>query len=97
MRAELSRLGIRELREAADVDAAVASEGTVLIVVNSVCGCAAGKARPGIAVDSGTRAGLGWWGPCSPARTSRRLPARGRISPRIPRRRPRWRFSGMDA
>ena len=50
MRAELTRLGIRELRAVADVDAAVASEGTVMIVVNSVCGCAAGKARPGIAL-----------------------------------------------
>jgi putative YphP/YqiW family bacilliredoxin len=50
MRAELSNLGIRELRTPADVDEAVKSTGTVMIVVNSVCGCAAGKARPGIAV-----------------------------------------------
>ena len=49
MRAELTRLGVRELRSATDVDDAVASTGTVMIVVNSVCGCAAGKARPGIA------------------------------------------------
>lgn len=50
MRAELTQLGVRELRSAGDVDTAVAATGTVMIVVNSVCGCAAGKARPGIAI-----------------------------------------------
>ena len=50
MRAELTRLGVRELRTAQDVDAAVASSGVTMIVVNSVCGCAAGKARPGVAL-----------------------------------------------
>jgi putative YphP/YqiW family bacilliredoxin len=50
MRAELTRLGVRELRTAGDVDDAVRAAGTVMIVVNSVCGCAAGKARPGIAI-----------------------------------------------
>ncbi len=50
MRAELTRLGARELRTTAEVDDAVATKGTVLIVVNSVCGCAAGKARPGLAL-----------------------------------------------
>src|SRR5690349_12850687 len=50
MRAELTRLGVRELRTAADVDAAVRTTGTAMIIVNSVCGCAAGKARPGIAI-----------------------------------------------
>jgi len=50
MREELTNLGVRELRTAADVDQAVQSDGTVMIVVNSVCGCAAGKARPGIAM-----------------------------------------------
>jgi len=50
MRAELTRLGVSELRTATDVDHAVASSGTVMVVVNSVCGCAAGKARPGIAI-----------------------------------------------
>jgi putative YphP/YqiW family bacilliredoxin len=50
MRAELTRLGVKELRTAADVDEAAKAAGTVMIVVNSVCGCAAGKARPGIAV-----------------------------------------------
>ena len=51
MRAELSRLGIEELKTPADVDAAVKSTpGTLMIVVNSMCGCAAGKARPGIAM-----------------------------------------------
>ena len=50
MRDELTRLGARELRTAVDVDNAAAQPGTVMIVVNSVCGCAAGKARPGIAI-----------------------------------------------
>src|SRR5215470_14158293 len=50
MRAELTRLGVRELRTAADVDQAVSLPGVTMIVVNSVCGCAAGKARPGIAI-----------------------------------------------
>ena len=50
MRLELTALGVRELRTPADVDQAVQSTGTVMIVVNSVCGCAAGKARPGIAM-----------------------------------------------
>src|SRR5262245_12097433 len=48
MRAELTRFGVQERRTAADVDAAVTAKGTTMIVVNSVCGCAAGKARPGI-------------------------------------------------
>ncbi len=51
MREELTRLGVRELRTAADVDHAITkSRGTVMVVVNSVCGCAAGKARPGVAL-----------------------------------------------
>src|SRR5262245_41332645 len=51
MRDELVQLGIQELRLAADVDAAVTgTRGTLMVVVNSVCGCAAGKARPGLAL-----------------------------------------------
>lgn len=51
MRAELTRLGVKELRTAADVDAfAKNQKGTALLVVNSVCGCAAGGARPGVAL-----------------------------------------------
>jgi bacilliredoxin len=50
MRAELTCLGVNELRTPEHVDEAVRSEGTVMIVVNSMCGCAAGKARPGIAL-----------------------------------------------
>jgi putative YphP/YqiW family bacilliredoxin len=49
MREELTVLGFEELRSPGEVDAAVARPGTTLLVVNSVCGCAAGKARPGIA------------------------------------------------
>jgi putative YphP/YqiW family bacilliredoxin len=51
MRQELTRLGVRELRTAADVDALLAEKSkTIMIVVNSMCGCAAGRARPGIAL-----------------------------------------------
>jgi len=51
MREELTRLGVRELRTAEDVDEAVTkTKGTTMVVVNSVCGCAAGKARPGVAL-----------------------------------------------
>ncbi len=49
-REELTRLGVEELRTSEAVDAAVQnSTGTLMIVVNSICGCAAGKARPGVA------------------------------------------------
>jgi putative YphP/YqiW family bacilliredoxin len=50
MRAELTVLGVDELRTAEDVDAAMAgaNHGTILVVVNSVCGCAAGNARPAV-------------------------------------------------
>jgi len=51
MRKELTDLGVQELRTTDEVDAAVSkTAGTLMIVVNSVCGCAAGKARPGIAL-----------------------------------------------
>lgn len=50
MRGELTVLGARELKTPAAVDEQVKSAGTALLVVNSVCGCAAGKARPGIAL-----------------------------------------------
>ena len=50
MRQELTRLGVEELRTAADVDARLKdSPGTTLVVVNSVCGCAARNARPAVA------------------------------------------------
>ena len=49
MRDELVMAGIQELRTAEDVDAFMAKkEGTALLVINSVCGCAAGQARPGV-------------------------------------------------
>lgn len=51
MRGEMTDMGAKELKTAADVDDAVKNtKGTLMIVVNSVCGCAAGKARPGIAM-----------------------------------------------
>jgi putative YphP/YqiW family bacilliredoxin len=48
MREELVRAGIKETRTADEVDAAVKEPGTTLVVVNSICGCAAGKMRPGV-------------------------------------------------
>lgn len=48
MREELVRAGIKEARTAEEVDAALAEPGTTMVVVNSICGCAAGKMRPGV-------------------------------------------------
>jgi len=51
MREDLTRLGVEEWRTADAVDSAVKnSQGTLMVVVNSICGCAAGKARPGVAL-----------------------------------------------
>jgi putative YphP/YqiW family bacilliredoxin len=51
MREDLTRLGVRETRTPEEVDAAIReSGGTTMVVVNSVCGCAAGRARPGVAL-----------------------------------------------
>ncbi len=51
MREDLTQLGVEETRTPAQVDDAINhAQGTLLVVVNSVCGCAAGKARPGIAL-----------------------------------------------
>jgi len=59
MRQELTSLGVRELRTSADVDSVLGRQlgqpgdekgPTVMVIVNSVCGCAAGKARPGVAL-----------------------------------------------
>ena len=47
MQAELTAAGFQDLHNAAEVDAAIKAEGTTLVVVNSVCGCAARNARPG--------------------------------------------------
>jgi putative YphP/YqiW family bacilliredoxin len=57
MREELTKAGIAEARTAADVDAAIAQPGTTMLVVNSICGCAAGKMRPGVrlALQHGTK------------------------------------------
>jgi putative YphP/YqiW family bacilliredoxin len=50
MREELTRIGVEELRTPEAVQKTIEeSKGTVMVVVNSICGCAAGKARPGIA------------------------------------------------
>ncbi|MBU3699632.1 MAG: BrxA/BrxB family bacilliredoxin [Candidatus Kapabacteria bacterium] len=50
MREELTSLGVEELLSASEVDAAMARPGTTMVVINSVCGCAAGGARPGVAL-----------------------------------------------
>ncbi|MFF2483395.1 BrxA/BrxB family bacilliredoxin [Paenibacillus sp. NPDC058071] len=50
MRDDLTRVGIQELRTPEEVEASIpGAKGTALVVVNSVCGCAAGQARPGVA------------------------------------------------
>lgn len=49
MREELTRLGVQELRTVAEVDQALANQpGSVMVVVNSICGCAAGRMRPAV-------------------------------------------------
>jgi putative YphP/YqiW family bacilliredoxin len=51
MREDLTRLGVEEMRTADAVDDTVKNtKGTLMVVVNSICGCAAGKARPGVAL-----------------------------------------------
>jgi putative YphP/YqiW family bacilliredoxin len=50
MRKELVQMGAVECRTSAEVDDVLKKSGVVMMVVNSVCGCAAGKARPGIAM-----------------------------------------------
>jgi putative YphP/YqiW family bacilliredoxin len=57
MREELTRIGFQQLRTPAEVDALLTkSGGTVLVVVNSICGCAAGRARPAVAIALGNKA-----------------------------------------
>lgn len=51
MREELTRIGFKELRSESQVDEVLAKpSGTVMVVVNSICGCAAGRARPAVAM-----------------------------------------------
>ena len=51
MREDLTRLGVEETRTPEQVEDAIRNtKGTLMVVVNSVCGCAAGKARPGVAM-----------------------------------------------
>lgn len=50
MREDLVRLGFEELHSSEDVDRALSRPGTTLLVINSVCGCAAGSARPAVAL-----------------------------------------------
>ena len=57
MKAELTENGFEDLVSAEQVDATLKSEGTTLVVINSVCGCAAGACRPGVllAVQNATK------------------------------------------
>ena len=48
IRAEVHQIGLTELKTPAEVDAAVTKSGTTLVFINSICGCAAGGARPGL-------------------------------------------------
>ena len=48
MRQELTSAGIEEARTGADVEKAISQKGTVMVVVNSICGCAAGRMRPAV-------------------------------------------------
>ena len=51
MREDLTRIGVEETRSPEQVEEAIKNtKGTLLVVVNSVCGCAAGRARPGVAM-----------------------------------------------
>ena len=54
-RQELTSVGFEELKTADDVDRVLKTDGTVLLVVNSICGCAGGRARPGV-IDALSRA-----------------------------------------
>ena len=56
MREELTKAGVQELRTAAEVDRAVAVPGTTMLIVNSVCGCAAGRMRPAVRMALGNSA-----------------------------------------
>ena len=57
MRQELTNIGFQELRTPTAVDAVLTkTSGTVLVVVNSICGCAAGRARPAVAIALGNKA-----------------------------------------
>ena len=51
MREELTRVGVQELRSAQEVDRAIVNQpGTTMVIVNSICGCAAGRMRPAVRV-----------------------------------------------
>ena len=93
MRAELTRLGVRELRTSDEVDEVLGAGGDTLVVVNSVCGCAArnGAARRGDRHAS-RRCSPNGWSRSSQVRMWRRRPARGSILPASARHRHRSRF-----
>ena len=94
MRAELTDVGVRELRSPSEVEDVLESPGTVMIVVNSICGCAAGKARPGIVMALEHERRPMWWPRYSLVPTSRPPSAHARRSCHIHRLRRQWRCCG---
>ena len=87
MREELTGVGFREMRTPEEVDAMLKNEKkTVLLVVNSVCGCAAGKARPAVAKALESDA-AGNSRPFSRGKTAKPLSALALTSPNTRRRR----------
>ncbi len=50
MREDLTRFGVQETRTPEELDAVIRENGTVMVVVNSVCGCAAGRSRPAVGI-----------------------------------------------
>ena len=94
MREELTRLGIEELRTPEEVDEAVKQTGTAMVVVNSICGCAAGRMRPAVRLALQNAARPRRLILYSPVRTKKPPTAPADTSPDTRRRRPRSAFCG---
>ena len=93
MREDLTRLGVEELRTPEAVDETVTnSKGTLMVVVNSICGCAAGRARPGVALALQNEVKPDKVARCLQVLISRRLNARAAISQATDRHHLRLRF-----
>ncbi len=72
MREELTSIGVKELRTPEEVDRALTSQnGTTMVVVNSICGCAAGRMRPAVRAPCNTRCVPKRFLVCSPDKTAR--------------------------
>lgn len=86
MRDEVTRLGLKELKTPTDVDAALTQPGTALVFVNSVCGCAAGGARPGLrlALEHATKKPVAMYTVFAGMETEATQKARGYFAPYRP-------------